>query len=100
MKKEVLKYVKLISGLIFCAFGIVSILNSNLGLSPWDVLNQGLNKQIGITLGQANIIVGLIVILIGLYFKQPLGSGTILNVTLIGLFIDFFKVLLRCVLWL
>lgn len=90
MKKEVLKYVKLISGLIFCAFGIVSILNSNLGLSPWDVLNQGLNKQIGITLGQANIIVGLIVILIGLYFKQPLGSGTILNVTLVGLFIDLF----------
>lgn len=90
MKKEILKYIKLMTGLIICAFGIVSILNSDLGLSPWDVLNQGLNKQIGITMGQANIGVGIIVILIGLYFKQPLGSGTILNVTFVGIFIDLF----------
>lgn len=90
MKKELLKYTKLMTGLVFCSLGIVSILNANLGLSPWDVLNQGLNKQLGITLGQANIGVGLIVIFIGLYFKQPLGSGTLLNVTFIGLFIDLF----------
>lgn len=89
MKKEFLKYIKLISGLFFCAVGIVTILNADLGLSPWDVLNQGLNKQMGITLGQANIGIGLIVILIGLYFKQPLGSGTVLNVMLVGIFIDF-----------
>ena len=78
MEKEIKKYIKLMSGLILCSFGIVSILNADLGLSPWDVLNQGINKQIGITLGQANIAVGLVVIFIGLYFKQPLGSGTIL----------------------
>ena len=90
MKTEILRYAKLIVGLILCAFGIVTILNSNLGLSPWDVLNQGLNYRVGITLGQANIIVGVIVILIGVYFKQPLGMGTILNVTLVGLFIDLF----------
>ena len=88
MEKEIKKYIKLISGLILCSFGIVSILNADLGLSPWDVLNQGINKQVGITLGQANIAVGLIVIFIGLYFKQPLGSGTILNVTFVGLFVD------------
>ena len=90
MEKEIKKYIKLISGLILCSFGIVSILNADLGLSPWDVLNQGINKQIGITLGQANIAVGLVVIFIGLYFKQPLGSGTILNVTFVGLFVDLF----------
>lgn len=89
MKKEFLKYIKLISGLFFCAVGIVTILNADLGLSPWDVLNQGLNKQMEITLGQANIGIGLIVVLIGLYFKQPLGSGTVLNVMLVGIFIDF-----------
>lgn len=89
MKNEIKKYTKLIVGLFLCAVGIVTILNSNLGLSPWDVLNQGLNIKFGITLGQANIIVGVIVILIGLLFKQPLGSGTILNVTLVGVFIDY-----------
>ena len=47
MKQEILKYLKLMLGLLLCALGVVTILNSNLGLSPWDVLNQGLNRTIG-----------------------------------------------------
>lgn len=93
VKKEILRYIKVTVGVIICAFGIVSILNANLGLSPWDVLNQGLNKRIGITMGQANIAVGLIVVGIGLYFKQPIGSGTIINIALVGPFIDIFMYL-------
>lgn len=89
MLKEIKKYIKLIVGFFICSIGIVMILNSNLGLSPWDVLNQGLNVKFGMTLGEANIIVGIVVILIGLFFKQPLGSGTILNVILVGIFIDY-----------
>lgn len=93
LKREILRYIKVVSGIIICALGIVAILNADLGLSPWDVLNQGINKQIGITLGQANIAVGIIVILIGIYFKQPIGSGTIINVTLVGTFVDIFMYL-------
>lgn len=88
MKKEVLKYLKLISGLILCAIGIVTILNSNLGLSPWDVLNQGLNRLFGITLGEANLFVGAFVVLFSILLKQPIGSGTVLNLLLVGIFID------------
>ncbi|MCJ8342176.1 MAG: hypothetical protein MJH09_04890 [Cetobacterium sp.] len=43
MKYEAKKYLKLIIGLLLCALGIVAMLNSNLGLSPWDALNQGVN---------------------------------------------------------
>lgn len=88
MKKEVLKYLQLMSGLILCAIGIVTILNSNLGLSPWDVLNQGLNNIFGITLGEANLFVGIFVVSFSLILKQPIGSGTILNLLLVGVFID------------
>ncbi len=90
MKDEVLKYIKVTIGVILCALGIVMILNADMGLSPWDVLNQGINIQSGITLGQANILVGIVVILIGIYFKQPIGSGTIINVALVGTFVDIF----------
>ena len=93
MKDEVLKYIKVTIGVILCALGIVMILNADLGLSPWDVLNQGINIQSGITLGQANILVGIVVILIGIYFKQPIGSGTIINVALVGTFVDIFMFL-------
>lgn len=93
MKDEVLKYIKVTIGVILCALGIVMILNADMGLSPWDVLNQGINIQSGITLGQANILVGIVVILIGIYFKQPIGSGTIINVALVGTFVDIFMFL-------
>ncbi|MBC2850180.1 hypothetical protein H5J22_01710 [Cetobacterium sp. 8H] len=88
MKKEILKYLKLMLGLIFCAVGVVTILNSNLGLSPWDVLNQGLNRVLGVTLGQANLLVGAFVVLFSIFLKQPIGSGTILNFLTVGIFID------------
>ena len=52
MKDEVLKYIKVTIGVILCALGIVMILNADMGLSPWDVLNQGINMESGITLGQ------------------------------------------------
>ncbi|MBR8749487.1 hypothetical protein IX317_001161 [Fusobacterium sp. DD29] len=93
MKKEVIRYSKLMIGLFFCALGVVIILKSNLGLSPWDVLNQGLNKTLGITLGQANILVGAIVIILSLFLKQPIGIGTIINVIAVGIFIDIIMAL-------
>jgi len=35
----------LVFGLFIFALGVVLILRSKLGLSPWDVLNQGLAKH-------------------------------------------------------
>ena len=90
MKRELLKYLKLMVGLLLCALGVVTILNSNLGLSPWDVLNQGLNKTIGITLGEANLLVGAFVVLFSIFLKQPIGSGTVINFLLVGVFIDMY----------
>lgn len=90
MKQEVLRYLKLILGLLLCALGVVTILNSNLGLSPWDVLNQGLNRTIGITLGEANLLVGAFVVLFSIFLKQSIGSGTIINFLLVGVFIDMY----------
>lgn len=90
MKREMLRYLKLMLGLLLCALGVVTILNSNLGLSPWDVLNQGLNKTIGITLGEANLLVGAFVVLFSIFLKQPIGSGTVINFLLVGVFIDMY----------
>ncbi|MGL5583422.1 MAG: YczE/YyaS/YitT family protein [Cetobacterium sp.] len=92
-KREVFKYSKLMLGLLLCSLGVVTILNSNLGLSPWDVLNQGLNRTIGITLGEANLLVGAVVVFVSIFLKQPIGSGTIINFLLVGVFIDMYMFL-------
>ena len=70
------------------AAGIVALLESKLGLSPWDVLNQGIAKHSRLSFGVANIAVGLVVLVLAWALGGPPGLGTVANAVLIGLFID------------
>ncbi|WP_432401829.1 YczE/YyaS/YitT family protein [Wukongibacter sp. M2B1] len=79
---------RLILGLLLYALGVVLSINANLGVAPWDTFHQGLSNLVNVTFGQASIIVGFIIVLINLYLKENIGIGTILNMILIGLFID------------
>lgn len=97
MKKEIKRYTKFMLGIIFCSLGIILILKSHLGLAPWDVLNQGINRTTGITIGRSNTLVGLIAMAISLKYKQPMGSGTILNLFLVGEFMDVFNKLFESI---
>ena len=55
-------YAGLVFGLFLCAVGIVASLESRLGLSPWDVLHQGLAEHTPLTFGVANVVVGMVVL--------------------------------------
>ena len=88
MKKESIRFLKLFVGLFICSLGCVTILKSNLGLAPWDVLHQGVSKVTGITIGQASISLGVIIVLMDIFLGQPIGVGTVLNFIFIGLFMD------------
>lgn len=79
---------RLVLGLLLYALGIVLSINANLGVAPWDTFHQGLSSLINITFGQASIAVGFIIVLLNLYLKEKIGIGTILNMVLIGVFID------------
>jgi uncharacterized membrane protein YczE len=59
MRSKFLKFLRLILGFVFCASSTIFMLNSNLGLSPWDVFYQGLSGNLGITIGQASIMMEL-----------------------------------------
>ncbi len=78
----------LVFGLFLFALGIVLILESKLGLSPWDVLNQGLAKHTPLSFGMANVAVALAVLLLAWSLGGPPGLGTFANAVLIGTFIQ------------
>jgi uncharacterized membrane protein YczE len=78
----------LAAGLFLFALGIVMLLGSELGLSPWDVLNQGIEKQTPLSFGNANIAVALLVIALAVALGSGVGAGTIANAIGIGLFVD------------
>jgi len=88
LKKSLLTLGRLFLGLFLYAAGIVLTINANLGLSPWQVFHQGVSSHIGITMGQASMIVGLIFVILDWVLGEKLGIGTICNMLFIGIFMD------------
>ena len=82
------RYTGLVFGLFLCAVGIVASLESRLGLSPWDVLHQGVAKHTPLTFGVTNVVVGLVVLGVSALLGARIGPGTLANAVLIGLFIE------------
>jgi uncharacterized protein len=78
----------LLFGLFLFALAIVLILESKLGLSPWDVLNQGLAKHTPLSFGMANVAVAVVVLGIGWSLGGRPGVGTVANAVLVGTFIQ------------
>jgi uncharacterized membrane protein YczE len=80
--------VHLIAGLVLFGVGIGLMLQSRLGVPPWDVLHQGLARQFGLTVGIWSIIVSILVLVLWLPLREPFGLGTLFNAVIIGLVID------------
>jgi uncharacterized membrane protein YczE len=80
--------ISLAVGLFLFALGIVLILESKLGLSPWDVLNQGIANHTALSFGMANVAVALIVLCIAWSLGGRPGIGTVANALLVGTFIQ------------
>lgn len=59
-------------------------------LSPWNILNDGISHTFSITIGQANIIVGLVILALDLLLRETFGFGMLLNILLLGTFTDIF----------
>jgi uncharacterized protein len=66
----------------------VLILESKLGLSPWDVLAQGLAKHSPLSFGVATIVIGVVVLCVAWTLGGPPGVGTVANAVLVGSFIQ------------
>lgn len=64
------------------------MLESGLGLPPWDVLHQGLAVRFGLTVGIWSILVSFAVLLLWLPLRERYGVGTLLNAVIIGVMID------------
>ncbi len=76
-------------GLILYGISLAMMLRSNIGLPPWDVLAQGLSRLIPVSFGTITIMVGAVVLLLWLPLRQRPGLGTLSNVIMVGLAVDF-----------
>ena len=88
------RLIQLIVGLVLFGIGIGMMLQSDLGVPPWDVLHQGLATRYGLTVGIWSIIVSVLVLLLWLPLHEPYGLGTLLNSVLIGVILDLTAIIL------
>ena len=82
------RLVALFAGLVLVSTAIVSLLESGLGLPPWDVLHMGIAEHSPLTLGRAGVVLGLAIIVVAWVAGAPPGFGTVANAVVIGLAID------------
>ncbi len=84
------RLIQLYAGLVLFGVSAAMLLIARLGLDPWDVLHQGLSRQLGLAVGTWTIIVGACVMALWIPLRQRPGFGTISNVVVVGLVIDLF----------
>lgn len=88
MRAFFIRLMNLLIGLFLYALGIVITMKANLGFAPWDVFHWGIGDAIGITIGNASILTGLLICIVVVLMGEKLGLGTVLNMILIGVFTD------------
>jgi uncharacterized membrane protein YczE len=79
---------QLYAGLTLYGVSMALMVRSRLGVMPWDVLHQGLARQLDRSMGTITIVVGAVVLLAWMPLRQKPGIGTISNVVVVGLALD------------
>ncbi|HKF90121.1 MAG TPA: hypothetical protein VKC52_01440 [Acidimicrobiia bacterium] len=79
---------QLLVGIPVLGVGIAMTLQARLGVSPYDVLHQGIAAKTGRSVGTVVIVVGLVILVFWIPLRQRPGLGTVVNTLTVGLVID------------
>jgi len=86
--RSALAWARLFAGLWLFAAGVVLGLRSGLGVSPWDVLHDGIRQVTPLSFGAATVLVGVVLVAMALAAGIRPGPGTLANMVAIGVFAD------------
>lgn len=88
MRDAYIRLTHMIFGLILYGFGIALTLNAQIGYAPWEVFHAGIAKTTGMGIGMAGIVTGVFIVLLTVLLKEKIGLGSLLNMVLVGVFLD------------
>ena len=89
-----LRLVTLFAGLFVYGLGVALTVHAGIGIAPWDVLAQGISIQTGLSFGVATVAVSILVLICWIPLKVKPGFATVANALLVGLFADFWLMIL------
>jgi uncharacterized membrane protein YczE len=79
---------QLLFGLVLYGVSMALMVESGLGLNPWDVFHQGLSEVTGISFGWIVLLVGIPVLMLWIPLRQRPGVGTVANLLIVGFSAD------------
>ncbi|MGQ1838580.1 membrane protein YczE [Kocuria turfanensis] len=82
------RLVQLYAGLVLYGITMALFVRAELGVIPWDVLHQGLSRQLGVSMGTVVIAVSLLLLLVWIPLRERPGIGTLSNAVVVGLVLD------------
>lgn len=85
-----IKLIRLVVGLIIVSLAIALSLKAQLGFAPWEVFHSGLSNISHISIGRITIITSFVIISLSFFLGIYPGIGTLLNMLLVGVFVDLF----------
>jgi uncharacterized membrane protein YczE len=79
---------QLLGGLCLFGASMAMLVRAHLGLTPWDVLHEGLHKHLPLSFGTITAVTALIVLALWIPLRQRPGIGTVANVFVIAITVD------------
>jgi uncharacterized membrane protein YczE len=89
-----MRLLTLVFGLFVFGLGVALTVKASLGIAPWDVFAQGISIQTGLSFGLSTVVVSILVLMAWIPLKVKPGIGTIANAILVGIFADFWLLIL------
>ena len=74
-------------------FGVYLTIQANIGAGPWDVLNLGVSRTLGILYGTASIAISCTILAIDILLKEPIGIAMFIDAIVVGKAVDFFNLI-------
>ncbi|WP_435179031.1 YczE/YyaS/YitT family protein [Actinacidiphila sp. bgisy145] len=75
---------QLVVGLALYGFGLAAMVRASLGVSPWSVLYEGVQRHSPLSFGAVNALVGVAVLLLWIPLRQRPRFGTVLNILVLS----------------
>jgi uncharacterized membrane protein YczE len=85
---KMMRYIRLLVGIVLYALAIGLMIKADLGLAPWEAFHIGLSQTLGVSFGMVSIFVGTAIITITYHMYESIGIGTIASNFMVGFFVD------------
>ena len=89
IRPPVISALVLIIGLVLFGIGEALLIASGVGVSPWTVFAQGITQVTGWSIGLATFVISIFVLMLWIPLRQTPGLGTVLNIIIIAVVLDY-----------